>query len=149
MKNCLLLVLMLICIKVSAQTKVEKDTEYKAVSLKKDDAMFLALKDTAQKHIGEFVAAFAKSKESDDLRFVIKTDFVEGDTHEHMWSQVYAYKDGVFKTIFVDSPFNIKNVKANDKLTIKSADIEDWVILNANNETVAGAFSDRYLKSKE
>src|SRR5580692_2113198 len=90
-------------------TKVENNTEYHSIPLPKGDAKFLALKDTAQKHLTQFIDSLAKhGAERNDYAFSVKTDFVENGVHEHMWSQVFLLKNGSFEGIFIDSPFDIK-----------------------------------------
>lgn len=122
-----------------------KESEVVA-NLKKDDATFLALKDTAQKHLPQFIAALAKKEAG--LKFIIKSDFVDKGTTEHMWSQIGEYRDGKFNGIFIDSAFNVKNINPGDRVSIDKKRVEDWAIYNDNNERVAGAFSEKYLKSK-
>nr|WP_294949518.1 DUF2314 domain-containing protein [uncultured Mucilaginibacter sp.] len=148
-KHLFFIAALIITINAAAQTKIENDVKYQSVSLPKDDSAFLALKDTAQKHLPEFINSLTKNGVASGFRFVVKSDFAEKGEHEHMWSEVYAYKDGVFKAIFVDSPFTIKNIKTGDKVTIGGMDIEDWAIFNPKDEVIAGNFSEKYLKSKE
>jgi uncharacterized protein YegJ (DUF2314 family) len=129
------------------QTKIENATAYKAVALKKQDKTFLALLDTAQKHIPEFIHSLESKQKG--YRFLIKSDFVENGEHEHMWSEIAEYKDGRFIGIFIDSPFDLKNIKTGDKVNIAKGAVEDWTIFNEKDEQVAGGFSDRYLNSKK
>jgi uncharacterized protein YegJ (DUF2314 family) len=149
MKQFFFIAALLITVNATAQTKVENEVKYQSVSLAKDDSVFLALKDTAQKYLPQFISSLTTKAIAGGYRFVIKSDFVENGTHEHMWSEVYAYKDGVFKAIFIDSPFNIKNIKTGDKITIGSKGIEDWAIYNEKGEVLSGNFSEKYLLSKE
>lgn len=122
-----------------------KESEIVA-NLKKDDPSFLALKDTAQKHLPQFIAALEKKEAG--FKFIIKSDFVDKGTVEHMWSQVNEYRDDRFNGIFIDSAFNVKNINAGDRVSIEKRRVEDWAIYNDNSERVAGAFSEKYLQSK-
>lgn len=150
MKNILLVLLMFMASGAFCQqTKVENDVEYRAVSLEADDRRFLALKDTAQKHMPEFMDNLKKhGADYPNYNFVVKSDFVDGDQHEHMWSQIVGYSNGVFKAIFIDSPFSLKNIKTGDKVSIKKGDVEDWLIYDKKNKPLAGGFSKKYLNSK-
>src|SRR5215216_8176149 len=106
MKRLLFLLLMIICTESFGQTKVEKNVKYQSVELKKDDKEFLRLKDTALKHMPEFLSLLKQhGADYDNYRFVVKSDFVEGTDHEHMWSQIVGYSNNIFKAVFIDSPF--------------------------------------------
>ncbi len=97
----------------------------------------------------EFVNSLKKNgADHKNFRFIVKSDFVEQDNHEHMWSQVYICDNDVFKAVFIDSPFTVKNIKTGEKILIKKSDIEDWVIYK-NGAKVAGDFSEDYLNSKQ
>jgi len=124
--------------------------EYSSVSLSKEDKIFLALKDTAQKHLQVFIESV--NKHGHDFRnyeFHVKSDFVQNGLHEHMWSKVYEYKDGVFKGVFIDSAFTVKNVKMGDKVMIRRGLVEDWSIHDVVSNKTTGQFSMKYLDSKK
>ncbi|WP_177183911.1 DUF2314 domain-containing protein [Mucilaginibacter sp. OK283] len=148
MRKMLFLLLVLISAQSFGQTKVEKDVKYQSVRLKKDDAEFLKLKDTAQKHMPEFLDMLKEhGADYNNYRFIVKSDFVEDTNHEHMWSQIVGYSNGVFRAVFIDSPFNLKKIKNGDKIAIKKTNVEDWAVFR-NNERIAGDFSEKYLNSK-
>lgn len=149
MKHILLILLVFIVTKSFCQTKIENNVKYRSVGLHKDDATFLRLKDTAQKHLPQFLAILKEhGADYENYRCVVKSDFVEGDSHEHMWSQIVGYSNGAFKAIFIDSPFTLKNMKTGDKLIIKKENVEDWAVFK-NNKEIAGDFSEKYLNSKD
>ena len=147
MKKLLLILLIFAALGAKGQTKIQNDTEYSSVKLKKDDPGFLALKDTAQKYMSRFITAL--NKNTPGYRFLVKSDFVENGTHEHMWSQVKVYNNGTFKGIFIDSPFNLHNIKTGDKVSIRKSGIEDWAIFDRKGLHVDGDFSDKYLKMQK
>ncbi|MEO7214133.1 MAG: DUF2314 domain-containing protein [Mucilaginibacter sp.] len=123
---------------------------YQSVNLKSGDKVFLALKDTAQKHLQEFINQVKKfGRDADHYQLVVKSDFAEKGEHEHMWSQVYSYGSGTFKAIFIDSPFKLKNIKTGQQLTINQKDIEDWAVYNTKGQLLAGSFSAKYLDGKK
>lgn len=133
-----------------SQTKESGSKIYESVSLVKDDSTFLALKDTAQAHLQTFIDSLNKyGRNTANYRFTIKSDFVEGDEHEHMWSLIFNYNNGDFKGIFIDSAFTIKNIKTGDKVIIRRESIEDWSIDNLITGKHIGYFSEMYIKSKE
>ncbi|MDP9077331.1 MAG: DUF2314 domain-containing protein [Bacteroidota bacterium] len=132
------------------QTKVSGNTIYQSVSLVKDDSTFLALKDTAQAHLHIFIDSLNKhGKDVEHYRFTIKSDFIEGDEHEHMWSLIFSYSNNNFNGVFIDSAFTIKNIKTGDKVSVNCKSIEDWSIDNLVTGAHTGYYSEMYIKSKE
>ncbi|HEY9003083.1 MAG TPA: DUF2314 domain-containing protein [Mucilaginibacter sp.] len=88
--------------------------------MEKEDQTFLRLKDTAQKHLSTFINELARhGKDYHKIRFIVKSDFVQNGSHEHMWSRIFEYKNGVFTGVFIDSAFTVKNIKMGDKVSIK------------------------------
>ena len=147
MKKLLFILLLFMAVNATCQTKIQNDTEYRAVKLKVNDAIFLRLKDTAQKYMPRFINALSKNKVQ--YRFLVKSDFTEHGKHEHMWSQILSYKGVNFEGIFIDSPFDLKRIKTGDKVKIAKKDVEDWAIFNAKDEKIAGGFSIDYLEKKK
>ncbi|MFI5162326.1 MAG: DUF2314 domain-containing protein [Sphingobacteriales bacterium] len=139
-----------IALNASSQTVVKNSVEYTSVELKAEDKTFLVLKDTAQKHLQEFIDGINKhGNDVNNYRFAVKSDFVQDGHHEHMWSMIRTYKNGVFKGIFIDSAFIVKNIKMGDKVTINRSKIEDWSIENIPTGKIMGQFSIKYLESKK
>jgi len=150
MKSCLMLLFILVYTTAHGQTKVSGSKTYQSVSLVKDDSSFLALKDTAQAHLQIFIDNLNKhGRDTANYRFIVKSDFVEGDEHEHMWTLILGYNRDEFKGVFIDSAFTIKNIKTGDKVTINRKNIEDWSIDNLVTGTHIGYYSEMYIKSKE
>src|SRR5580704_14747952 len=122
---------MIICAPAFCQIKTSGSGNYGSVGLPKGDSTFLALKDTAQAHLQTFIDSLnIHGPDTANYRFGIKSDFVEDDTHEHMWSLILNYDKGGFKGIFIDSAFDIKYIKTGDKVSIKRAGVEDWSFYN-------------------
>jgi uncharacterized protein YegJ (DUF2314 family) len=145
-----ILICFLFTLKANCQTAINDSMEYASVDLVKDDKVFLALKDTAQKHLARFISKLSQhGREFKSYRFLVKSDFVQNDHHEHMWSRVFEYKDGVFNGVFIDSAFTVRNIKMGDKVLIKRNGIEDRAINKVgNNAAIDGGFSEKYLKNK-
>ena len=127
-----------------------KSSNYSSISLIEDDSTFLALKDTAQAHLQIFIDSLTlHGLDTANYRFGVKTDFVENDEHEHMWSAATSYDNGKFRGYFIDSAFVIKNIKTWDKVVLNPKDIEDWSIYNKITGKTIGYYSEMYLNSKE
>lgn len=147
-------IFILICafatLEANCQAVKKNDIQYSAVELSKEDKVFLALKDTAQKHLQMFIDNLnAHGRDSKNYQFAVKSDFVQNGNHEHMWSRIYEYKNGVFKGVFIDSAFTVKNIRKGDNVNINRNKIEDWLIHDAINNKSTGGFSMKYLESKE
>jgi uncharacterized protein YegJ (DUF2314 family) len=150
MKAFLILCLLAIYFPAFCQNDTTATKNYRAIKLVKDDSTFLALKDTAQKHLNIFIdSVSAHGKDTANYRFAIKSDFVEKNKHEHMWSGISGYFKGDFKGIFIDSALEIKKIKTGDKVTINQLDVEDWVIINKRTGKETGYYSEAYLNKKE
>lgn len=144
-----ILVCVFVAFKAAAQTVRSDSMEYSSVKLEKDDKVFLALKDTAQKYLQVFISGVNKhGREAKNYRFLIKSDFVQNGHHEHMWSRIYEYKNGIFKGTFIDSAFTVKNIKMGNKVAINRNAIEDWAIDNLISGQTSGGFSNKYLENK-
>jgi uncharacterized protein YegJ (DUF2314 family) len=127
----------------------EKTGTVQSVNLKTDDEQFLALKDTAQARINTFIDSLKPHALDSNYRFLVKSDFVDGKEHEHMWSVVYKYADGKFTGIFADSAMYLKNIQPGAPVMIKQSDVEDWAIYDYLHNKDMGNFSDKYLRSKK
>jgi uncharacterized protein YegJ (DUF2314 family) len=119
-----------------------------AVKLERDDAKFLALKKIAQAQLVIFIDSLKKYKNNDNYHFVIKSDLGDGVNHEHMWTAIFEYKNGVFGGLLIDSAFVLKNIKKGDKVFISKGNVEDWVIYDSIHKKQTGYFSEKYLHSK-
>jgi uncharacterized protein YegJ (DUF2314 family) len=130
------------------QKQQDTTTVHKMVELKTDDEKFLELKTVAQKELPRFLDSLKAYAADSNYRFIIKSDYAEGDKHEHMWSVVYNYNNGAFESIFADSAYYLKSFKMGDKVKVKKEDVEDWAIYDNKRNTETGNFSDKYLRSK-
>jgi uncharacterized protein YegJ (DUF2314 family) len=150
MKTFITLCLLAMYLPAFCQSDIALTKNYQAIKLTKDDSTFLALKDTAQKHLNIFIDSVTEhGKDTANYRFGIKSEFVEKDKREHMWSQVSVYDKGNFKGVFIDSAFEIKKIKKGDKVNINQLDVEDWIIVNKRNGKRTGYYSEAYLNKKE
>jgi len=147
MKKILLLFTVFVIIITGCKNNQSKN--YQSVGLKNDDSTFLALKDTAQAHIQVFITALDSfAKDTAQYRFAVKSDYVDNDAHEHMWSRIYSYGKGSFKGVFIDSAYYLKNIHYGDLVYVRKENVEDWSIYNAITHKSIGDFSEAYLKSK-
>ena len=143
-KSCILVLFICYAMVSFGQTHNDNDTKYYEVKRAKEDSTFSALKDTAQKHLPEFIDSVQRNGvNTQNYRFTIKTDFVEKGHHEHLWSQILAFENGYFVGIFIDAPFTIKNIKFGDSVRIAKKDVEDWEMENLKTQKQIGYFSEK------
>jgi uncharacterized protein YegJ (DUF2314 family) len=139
-----LLTILLICTAFAAKAV---DTPHQPCAVKAIDTTFVGLKDTAQKNISRFITALTKNPRG--YRFLIKSEFVGNGKHEHLWSQVKVYNNGIFKGTFIDSPFELTNIKTGDKIAIRKSAVEDWAVFDRKGLRVDGNYSDKYEKMQK
>jgi uncharacterized protein YegJ (DUF2314 family) len=151
LKACALSMLVLAACNQSQKNTNENDKKENAsvVQLKTDDEKIAAFKDTAQTKLHIFLDSLKPHALDSNYRFLVKSDFVEGNSHEHMWSVVYKYADGKFTGIFADSAIVLKKLKIGAPVLINQKDIEDWAIYDYKRNTDMGNFSDKYLRSQQ
>lgn len=126
-----------------------KSKTYDVAGLPKDDSTFLVLRDTAQKKLQIFIDSLDKhGMDYKNYTFLVKSEFIDGENHEHMWSRIYRHSNDVYEGIFIDSAYDVKNIKTGDKVTIYKNAIEDWSIDNKHTGKTTGEFSVKYLQSK-
>lgn len=150
MKSYIILLGVMLVVLQACNQSAKKTEKYAVVNLDSDDKVFLALKDTAQAHINEFTDSLMRHySDKENYEFIVKSDFSEGKTHEHMWSEVHLLKNDSLTGVLIDSPFNIKNIKTNDEVRIKLNDVEDWSVYDKVHNRRIGGYSDKYLESKQ
>jgi uncharacterized protein YegJ (DUF2314 family) len=148
-RNLIIAGLALLAIQACKQP-AKKEANFSVVNLKNDDKIFLALKDTAQAHIQEFTCSLKlHAADADNYNFIVKSDFADGEKHEHMWSQINVLQGNLLAGILIDSPFYLKNIKLNDRVKVKLNEVEDWVIYDTPHNRKVGDYSAEYLKSKQ
>lgn len=124
---------------LSLATGVSCDSKKSNVrQIDKNDPRVAAAKAEAQRRWPEFEAAF---KARDPKRaYAVKSPFPTKDgSSEHMWVQVRSI-DGEKITGELDNdPVDDVGLKAGDSVTLKLADVEDWIV--AEGAILAGGFS--------
>jgi len=139
----------LLLISLQACNSHDKKAAKEVVNLPTADSTFLALKDTAQANMGQFIDSMKRHvKDEKNYIFAVKSDFIEKGEHEHMWSRVFILEDGSFQGMLVDSPYILKNIKMQDEVKVSLKDVEDWVIYDEIHNNKIGSFSSKYLESK-
>jgi len=144
MKYCFLVVVTALMIS-ACQERAKPDN---VTSLPAGDSTFLSLKDTAQAHLKMFIDSLAAHHADTNYRFIIKSDFLDGEKHEHMWSTIIGYEDDKFSGQFSDSAYYLKNIHPGDPVRVSRKDVEDWAMFDYKRDITIGNYSEKYLKSK-
>lgn len=104
------------------------------------------IRQQAQKYLPRFIDSLAQhGADRVNYAFHVKAEFRENGRREQLWSQVFIYRDGSFAGILMDSPELIGDLKRGDRIVIKAADVEDWIIDNFHSGKQTGYFSEDYL----
>jgi uncharacterized protein YegJ (DUF2314 family) len=141
--------LSLLMLAACQQSPKNKKENASVVQLKTNDGKIQAFKDTAQARLNMFIDSLKPHALDSNYRFLVKSDFIEGKEHEHMWSVVYKYANGKFTGIFADSAIVLKDIKMGEPVLIDQKQVEDWAIYDYKRNTDIGNFSDKYLRSRQ
>ena len=87
-------------------------------------------------------------KDDSLFRYAVKTNFTEDGHNEHMWVQVYDFKNGYFTGTLSNDPSTVTKVKYGDTIKINRAAVEDWILQDFFTNTEVGGFSQDYLREK-
>src|SRR4051794_34265661 len=80
----------------------------------------------AQRSLGFFMAAL-RAKKPGDSTFEIKKAFVDGDQCEHLWIRDVTYDGKNFHGAIDNRPFDIKNVRLRQRVTVAPREVSDWI----------------------
>lgn len=75
--------------------------------------------------------------------YALKMSIEQGGEIEHIWMSVEAYRDGVFRGRLANDPKNLGRYKFGDAVTLREADIEDWMVNTGEHRY--GAYTIRVL----
>lgn len=106
-----------------------------------DGAMSKAIADARTKllHFWKVMAA-PKAGETD---FCLKVRVVDGETVEHFWCTDLKIEKGVISGVIGNDAEMVKTVRLGQRITIKEADISDWLYMKA--EKMIGNYTVRPL----
>ena len=127
------------CNKDSAGQKWEREHN---TSDPGNDPRMKAAEAEAIKRWPEFTAAFAHRDSSEG--FAVKGRFVDGASTEWMWIEVASVQSGSVSGKIDNDPVYIHNVKFGDAVTVKLADIDDWIYKDAAG--MHGGFTSKVLQ---
>lgn len=99
------------------------------------------LEETVKEARAQLPKFIAELKKPGERQFFVKSPFpTDDDSLEHMWTYVVSYDNGVFSGELANEPVGIKSLHNGDKVTVKEADVDDWMIKSPDGKT-AGRFS--------
>jgi uncharacterized protein YegJ (DUF2314 family) len=105
-------------------------------------------KNDALAKLDYFINSF-NAHPNDSTRFYsVKADFVEDETHEHMWIELSYIEGDQFKGVLGNDPENLTHLQMGDTITISRKDIEDWIITDDNSEDFEGGFSIKVFQKR-
>ena len=113
------------------------------VAPKNEDAM-AAAEAEARRRFPEFLTAFKARKRGDG--FAVKIAFRHAGKVEHMWVDVRSIEGDTLSGILANDPQTLTHMKIRMPLSVKRADIEDWMI--QRGAQTLGGFTAAVLQSQ-
>lgn len=148
MNRNLFLLLSVLCLGCSekSDTGIVGSPDDPVTMVESDDPEMAAAEAKARETLDDFIAALQNPKPNQS-DFGVKYAFSEGDTFEHMWITELTYANGEFSGVLGNDPALVKNIKNGDSVTIKRADVEDWLYFEG--EDLIGGYTAKLLMSRE
>jgi uncharacterized protein YegJ (DUF2314 family) len=127
---------------MKSRTKDKTDID-KIARLSTDDISLRKYKDTAQAQLDYLIKFMGEHDKRDTLfRYAVKSNFHEDGEDEHMWTQVYEFKDDYFIGTLTNEPSTLKKIKYGDTVKIFRQDVEDWLLQDFLTNTELEVFPD-------
>lgn len=111
-----------------------------------DDQEMAAAVDEACTRWPEFVRAFETRDDREELPFLIKAPFTDGDVTEFMWVQVTGIENDIIYGTLENEPADLPKWNEGDRVQVKVEDLNDWMCV-IDNEPVGG-FTMRVLSRR-
>ena len=99
----------------------------------------------AQQSLPGFIDELKKAPAG--VRFAVKGSFKTDSGPEYMWVKDPTYKNGEFTGILDQRPMVYKGAKGGDEVTVKKADVFDWLIVEGDK--VRGRFTEDVLARQQ
>jgi uncharacterized protein YegJ (DUF2314 family) len=106
-------------------------------------------KQGALSNLNIFIQSFNTHANDTILQYSLKADFIENDTHEHMWISLNKIENELYYGVLGNEPQLIKNIKYGDVVKITRSQIEDWLIVNTKTNDFEGGYSVKVLLKRE
>lgn len=101
-----------------------------------DDPRMQAAVAEARRRWPEFVAAF--ERRTPRHKFAVKAPFTEGEHTEFMWLMVTALEGDRILGTLENEPVELKRLRYGSKVSVRCADLNDWVISDGQNVEAGG-----------
>jgi uncharacterized protein YegJ (DUF2314 family) len=141
----LALVIILFALGISLSTKAGPPGQSKIYSVRRDDLEMNAAMNTASQTIDVFKKALA-SNDSNYKFFAIKSRFDIPNGEEHIWLKNIFIKNNNFWGIVDSKPITTSEIKAGDKIQIKTEMISDWMFIDCGK--LKGGYTIRILRAR-
>mgnify|MGYP001573294845 CR=1 FL=1 len=125
--------------------KLPKTEEENLVFIKEDDKRLKLAKKQALKDIDYFIDHLKEFSNEPKWTFSVKKHFVKNNKHEHMWVEIYSYKNGVFYGKIGNDPAVIKGLKYGEPVKVKKAEVDDWMFYDPRVKAHVGWYSTQKL----
>jgi len=89
---------------------------------------------------------YLKNPKENQTYFSLKAKFGDGDNIEHIWLNQVEYEDKFFYGNVGNEPVDVKNIKFDQKVSLKLERISDWMIIEDNK--LIGGYTIRVLRDR-
>ncbi|MDO3640756.1 MAG: DUF2314 domain-containing protein [Mucilaginibacter sp.] len=118
-------------------------------SVPSGDGFLSEMKEKAQEELPYLIGFIEENGAQEDLfRYAVKANFIENGHSEHMWVQIFDFKNGSFHGKLANKPNTVKQLKYGDDVVVKPDDVEDWILEDFLTCTKVGGFSSKYIREK-
>jgi uncharacterized protein YegJ (DUF2314 family) len=114
------------------------------LAMRKDAELETAIKQS-QARLPEFLARLAHPHASD--RFAVQGRFSQDGVLEHLWIDSLSFDGKQISGRVADQPIVLKTVQKGQLLTLKTKDVDDWMIREASGNIIGG-FANKVLERK-
>lgn len=109
---------------------------------REDDEALARSVEEARARWEEFVIAWGKR--TPDQHFAVKLPFADGKRVEHMWVTVEEATSDRVSGVLDNDPTDVRNIAIGARVERDAAEIEDWLVFEADG-TMRGGFSSKAL----
>lgn len=117
------------------------------IEIEEDNPEMLRAVEEARRRWPEFVEAFRRRQNHGDERFIVKSEFREGNRSEFMWVGVSALRDEGVVGVLMNDPHELVGFHRGQQVTLPVETVNDWLFPSEKNEMVGG-FTLRVLSGK-
>ena len=108
------------------------------IEIEEDNPEMLRAVEEARRRWPEFVEAFGQRQDAGDERFIVKSEFKEGDRSEFMWVGVSELRETELVGVLMNDPHELLGFHRGQRVTLMVDSVNDWLFPSRGNGMVGG-----------